>query len=220
MRRAEECLNRGDLNEAIHLAIERLRHFPEDPEALGLYGDALIGMGRMEELHELLDDVAAVIHRLNLVYERAGDTCKEKGLHREAAICYEKFISLRPETERARDIISKMALLEQKDLMPAEQDPAHQDQSSEPEFFTITMAQLYLEQGHNRDAEKVLERIVEKEPHNTEALNLLEKLRRTSLSPFSTRETSAPDRVLATLSLWLKNIERLKTHAAEKQKSH
>ena len=215
--KAEELLRRDNLTEVLNLAEERLRDFPTDAAALGIYCDALIGLGRIEEAHELLNEVPKIIDGLNLIFERAGDACREKGLHREAAVCYEKFISLHPETERAREVIGKMAFLEQEDILSTENNSTDNENTSEPEFFTVTMAQLYIEQGHLQDAQAVLEKTIKKEPHNTEAINLLNKLRAPQfLSSAGAKESLINDNLIKTLSCWLKNIERLKINAAEK----
>ena len=217
--KAEELLRRDNLTEVLNLAEERLRDFPTDAAALGIYCDALIGMNRIEEARELLNEVPKIIDGLNLIFERAGDACREKGLHREAAACYEKFISLRPETERAREVIGKMAFLEQEDIPSTENKLANHENASEPEFFTVTMAQLYIEQGHLQDAQAVLEKTIKKEPHNTEAINLLNKLRAPQFSESAgAKESLINDNLIKTLSRWLKNIERLKINAAEKSR--
>ncbi|HNY51255.1 MAG TPA: tetratricopeptide repeat protein [Smithella sp.] len=215
---AEEHLRRDNLQEALNLATERLRGVPTDAAALGIYCDALIGMGRIEDARKVLQEVPKIIDGLNLVFERAGDACREKGLHREAATCYEKFLSLRPDTERAREIIGKMAFLEQEDIVTAENEvPGNENNSAEKEFFTVTMAQLYIQQGHFEDAEAVLEKIIKKEPNNVEAINMLDKMKfsRLSLSD-GVKKISAENNLLNILSCWLKNIERLKSNAAKK----
>ena len=215
---AEEHLRRDNLQEALNLATERLRDVPTDAAALGIYCDALIGMGRIEDARKVLQEVPKIIDGLNLIFERAGDACREKGLHREAATCYENFLSLRPDTERAREIIGKMAFLEQDDILTAEKDlPESENKAAEKEFFTVTMAQLYMKQGHFEDAETVLGKIIKKESDNLEAINMLDHLKLRRLAPSAgVKIVSAENNLMNILSGWLKNIERLKSNAAEK----
>jgi tetratricopeptide (TPR) repeat protein len=223
LREAEELLRLSNLSEALNLAEERLRKFPADADALGVCCEALIGMGRIDDLRELLNEVAGIIAGLNLIYERAGDACRENGYHHEAAVCYEKFISLRPEAEKAGEIIGKMAFLEQEDSPgpPAQVDFTDNVNASKQNFFTVTMAQLYIEQGHLQDAEIILEEIINKEPHNTQALAMLDELRGSQLSQSESEgeaKSFKSDNLIAILSSWLKNIERLKINAAEKSR--
>jgi tetratricopeptide (TPR) repeat protein len=217
MREANTLLQSNNLSEALNLAAERLRNYPADADALGVYCEALIGMSRLEEMRELLHEVSEIISGLNLIYERVGDACKENGFHREAANCYEKFISLRPDAERAREIIGKMTFLEQEDSPYAKINFTDNKNVSEQKFATVTMAQLYIEQGHIHDAEIILEDIIKKEPHHTQALAMLDELRGPEVSQSAGESQSFKnDNLIKTLSSWLKNIERLKINAAEK----
>lgn len=213
--KAQHLLGEGRSEEAFRLAGDQLRKYPADAAALGVCCEALIAMGRLHQLHGVLDDMADSIARLNLVYERAGDACRGKGFHQEAAACYEKFLSLRPDAEKAAEIIEKMALLEQKDS-PVSDIAPEETKSFQQDFFTVTMAKLYIEQGHRQDAEIILEEIIGKEPQNEQARRMLEDLR--SSSPTVARadvQISKSGRLINVLSSWLKNIERSRMNAAK-----
>jgi tetratricopeptide (TPR) repeat protein len=215
IREASVLLESNNLIEAINLAAERLQNYPADVDAIGVYCEALIRMGRLEEVRSLLNEVAEIISGYNIIYERAGDVCRDYGFYQEAAACYEKFISLRPDAERSRDVISKMSFLEQEDRPVAETDSTDHN-APEQNFYTLTMAQLYIKQGHVQDAEKVLETIIKNEPYNTQALTLLENLRESHSEQSAMQSRFIKnDHVIQILSSWLKNIERLKFDAAE-----
>jgi tetratricopeptide (TPR) repeat protein len=217
LRDAENLLRQNNLPDVLSLAGERLQNYPADADALGIYCEALIGLGRLEEMRQLLDAIMEIISSLNIVCERAGDACREHGFFREAADCYEKFVSLRPETERSREIIEKMSFLEDEDSPQAIIDFSYTENASEQKIFTITMAQLYMEQGHLQDAEIILEEIIKKEPHNTQALAILDDLRKAWVTQLVGKVQSLKkDNLIETLSSWLKNIERLKIDVAEK----
>ncbi len=214
IREASVLLQSNNLIEATNLAAERLKDYPADADAMGVYCEALIKLGRIEKLRKLLNTVADVISGFNMIYERAGDICRDYGFDHEAAVCYEKFISLRPDTERSRDIISKMASLEQEDRTSATMASAD-PMIPEQDFYTLTMAQLFITQGHVEDAEKILETIIKNEPDNTQAMTLLENLRKSQIVQATGKSLSLKnDHVVQILSSWLKNIERLKMNAA------
>jgi tetratricopeptide (TPR) repeat protein len=215
LREAENLLRQNNLPEVLSLAGGRLQNYPADADALGIYCEALIGLGRLEEMRQLLDAVKDIISGLNGVCERAGDACRENGFYHDAAACYEKFISLRPETERSREIIEKMAYLENDHSPQAVIDFSYMENASEQKILTLTMAQLYIEQGHLQDAEIILDEIIKKEPNNTQALAMLEGLKELWAKQ-STGETRSAknENLIKTLSSWLKNIERLKMNAA------
>ena len=74
---------------------------PADADAHVVAASALLGMGRVDEAHDVLQEVGEIISRLALVYDRLGDIYRKKGFHQDAAVCYEKFISLHPGAEDA-----------------------------------------------------------------------------------------------------------------------
>ena len=214
LQKAEALLRENNMSAILNLAGQRLQNHPADADALGIYCEALIGTGRIEEMRQWLIRVEEIISGLNLVHERVGDVCRENGFHQEAAACYEKFISLRPDAEKAAEIIGKMALLEQEDK-PAV-SATDKEESPEREFFTVTLAQLYIDQGHHQDAEVILEEIIKKDPYNEQALTMLDELRSAMRAPSLTENkmSSHNDKLIRILSGWLKNIERLKMNAA------
>jgi thioredoxin-like negative regulator of GroEL len=217
LREAENLLRQNNLPGVLSLAGQRLQNYPADADALGIYCEALIGMGRLEKMRQLLDGVMEIISGLNIICERAGDACREKGFYHEASVCYEKFMSLRPETERSREIIGKMAFSEDEDSPQAVIDFSCTENASEQKIFTVTMAQLYIEQGHLQDAQIILDEIIKKEPHNAQALAILEELRDSRARQLVGKAQSLKkDNLVKMLSSWLKNIERLKNNAAEK----
>lgn len=218
LREANALLQNNHYKEVLNLAAEQLQFYPADADMLGIYGEALIGMGRLGELHAFLNNVEQIISGFNLIYERAGDACREKGFHREAAHCYEKFLSLRPEAEKSREILEKMTFLEQAD-QPSAGEYFTNDQNipEQEEFYTVTMAQLYVEQGHYHDAEIILKEIIKKEPLHAQAKAMLDELSSSqSAESLEKGQSLQNSKVIAILYSWLKNIERMKVHAAEK----
>jgi hypothetical protein len=216
---AEKMLQQNRLQEAFNLAGERLRSLPADADAHVVAGSALIGMGRVDEARDILREVENIISGLSLIYDRMGDIYRKKGFHQDAAICYEKFIALNPSAEDAREVIEKMILLEQEDHPVDESGIIYDENIPEPELFTVTLAELYIKQGHLQVAEKILEEISRREPQNSQAAEKLDTIRKSLAPESSTSEgSSEADNIIKTLSSWLKNIDRLKMHVAEKSR--
>jgi tetratricopeptide (TPR) repeat protein len=174
-------------------------------------------MGRVDEARDVLQEVGEIISGLSLVYDRMGDIYRKKGFHQDAAICYEKFISLRPGAEEARKVIEKMILLEQEDQPLTEVGMIYDENIPAPELFTVTLAELYIKQGHLQVAAGILKEIIWREPQNSQAVAKLDSLM-AELAPKSSQSTKFVESndLIKTLSSWLKNIDRLKMHAAEK----
>jgi tetratricopeptide (TPR) repeat protein len=216
---AEILLEQNKLMEAFNLAKERLRSFPADADAHVVAGNSLLGMGRVDEARDVLQEVGEIISGLSLVYDRMGDIYRKKGFHQDAAVCYEKFISLHPGAEDARKVIEKMILLEQEDQPVPEVGMIYDENIPDPELFTVTLAELYIKQGHLQVAAEILKEIIEREPQNSQAVAKLDSLT-AELAPKSSASAKfvESNNLIKTLSSWLKNIDRLKMHAAEKSR--
>ncbi len=214
---AEILLQQNKLQKAFNLAKERLRSLPADADAHVVAGSALLGMGRLDEARDVLREVGEFISGLALVYERMGDIYRKKGFHQDAAVCYEKFISLHPNAEDARKVIEKMTLLEQEDQPVPEVGMIYDENIPDPELFTVTLAELYIKQGHLQVAAEILKEIICREPQNIQAVAMLDSLK-AALDPKSSASEKfvESDNLINTLSSWLKNIDRSKIHAAEK----
>jgi tetratricopeptide (TPR) repeat protein len=216
---AEKLLEQNKLQEVLNLAGERLRSFPADADAHVVAANALLGMGRVDEAHDVLQEVGEIISRLAFVYDRVGDIYRKKGFHQDAAVCYEKFISLHPGAEDARKVIEKMILLEQEDQPVTEVGMIFDENIPAPELFTVTLAELYLKQGHLQAATEILKEIISRDPQNSLAAAKLDSIK-TILDPGSSPDDKYVEtaNVIKTLTAWLKNIDRLKMHAAEKSR--
>jgi tetratricopeptide (TPR) repeat protein len=214
---AEILLRQNKLREAFNLARERLRSLPADADAHVVAGNALLGMGRVDEARDVLREVGEIISGLALVYERMGDIYRKKGFHQDAAVCYEKFISLHPSAEDAIKVIEKMMLLEQEDQPVPEVGMIYDENIPAPELFTVTLAELYIKQGHLQVAAEILKEIICREPQNIQAAAILDSLKAALDQKSSASEKFVEsNNLINALSSWLKNIDRLKIHAAEK----
>ncbi len=216
---AEKLFEQNKLQEAFNLAGERLRFFSADADAHVVAGNALLGMGRVDEARDVLQEVGEIISELAFVYERMGDIYRKKGFHQDAAACYEKFISLHPSAEDAKKVIEKMILLEQEDQPMPEVSMINDENIPDPELFTVTLAELYIKQGHLQVAAEILQKIIWREPQNSQAVAMLDSLKAELSSQASASETFVKyDNLIKTLSSWLKNIDRLKMHVAERSR--
>jgi tetratricopeptide (TPR) repeat protein len=217
LNEAEELLQQNMLPQALNLAEERLRSLPVDVDAHVIAGNALIGMGRINEARDILREVEEIISGLSLIYDRMGDIYRKKGFHQDAAICYEKFIALNPNAEKTREVIEKMAFLEQEDRPVTEVDMPNDNGILKPDFFTVTLAELYIKQGHLQVAAGILKEIIRREPQNLQAVAKLDTVRSAiALKSSAGGKFAESGDPVMTLISWLENIDRLKKHAAEK----
>lgn len=203
------------LPEALALARERLARFPADVEALTYIVRILIVTGRMEECRELLSKVDNNISRLSAIYLLAADNYRDKGLNREAVLSYQKFISFNPSSESSADAAKAISELEKEgNFSAAEIMESPGNDIPKPEFYTVTLAELYIKQGHWKMAADILTEIIKREPANIMARTKLDTVKAAIALKSSAGKNSKPaSDMIIILSGWLKNIDRLKNNA-------
>jgi len=211
----ESLISKKMFPEALKLAENRLAHFPTDIDAKVFIHLIFIEMGKMEESRQIMQELEQDTVRLSFGYLRAANTYHDKGLIQDAIFCYQKFIALNPFAENSQEVAETIALL-QNDENLADEEPEEDDtEIIQPEFYTMTLADLYIRQGHLKMAADILAEIIKREPANIQAKEKFD-----TVNTFLAKEPSSDDNVASInnviniLSCWLENIDRLKTHAA------
>ena len=210
----ETFLREKRLPEALSMAEERLSNFASDIDARAFINLVLIAMGRIEESRDILQVLEKDIARLSFVYLRAADAYRENGLNQDAVLCYQKFLSLNPLAENSREVAEKIALLKNAESLADEGDESSDADSPGPEFYTLTLADLYIKQGHSKMAVDILTEIIKREPTNVQARVKLDAMKAALALKSSTGDTvTSTNNLIITLSSWLSNIGGLKKHA-------
>lgn len=210
----ESVLHQKMMPEALKMAEERLSMHPLDIDARAFLNFVLIEMGRIEESRDILHGLEKDIIRLSFIYLRAADAYREKELNHDAILCYQKFLSLNPFSEHTLEITEKIVLLQEENPLADEVDESGSADMPIPEFYTITLADLYIKQGHLKMAADVLTEIIRRDPVNVQARAKLDTVRATIARKLSPGDTVAlTNNLIKTLSCWLNNIGRLKKHA-------
>jgi tetratricopeptide (TPR) repeat protein len=216
LARAEACLEQGLYQMAQDLAQDWLNRFPGDREAMVVACHAWTKMGRLDKVMEMLQEVDKQLFELSHIYARMGDICQRSGMSREAATFYRKFIVLNPDAPAHKEISKKLADLvgvTGDDILP-EADADAEGEEVIVGFQTVTMAELYLKQGHLDMAENLLQEILSKDPGNEAASSHLKKVQ-SMLDDREEKMRSLRQRtaVIEVLARWLKNIDRMRSHA-------
>jgi tetratricopeptide (TPR) repeat protein len=205
----EDYLGRNELRAVLNLAQARLKKTPGDLEARIVICRVWLQQGRFDEARQMLGEMEEILAGFSRIYSCMGDICLKKGMEDVAEEFYRKFRILNPEMSPARDILERLEGIGE--TADEESAPEGGGGSVPADFQTVTLAELYIRQGHLRHAEEVLEKIVSDEPQNEKASGLLAEVRELLI-----REAAAQlkGRVVAELSRWLGNIDRLRIHAA------
>ena len=210
LTQAEAYIDRNELSVVLDLAEERLKRTPGDLDARMTICRVWLLQGRIDEARDMLREMEDILASLSRIYACMGDICMKKGMREAAEDYYGKFKVLNPGAPRVRDILERLKGIEELHGTNTEGE-TEGDAGIPPDFQTVTLAELYIRQGHLRPAEQVLEKIVGQEPQNGKAAGLLQEVRDRILREASVQRYAG---VIAELSRWLDNIGRVRGHAA------
>ncbi|HOW56392.1 MAG TPA: hypothetical protein PKZ12_00205 [Smithellaceae bacterium] len=202
-----ELLIQNKHPEALKLAEERLLLFPSDNDAIIVKARALIGMDRLNDVRDILQEAENKITLLSQIYLQAGDFYSKHGYKDDAVACYRKFIDFNPSSRLSGDVELRIARLVQENQLALNLD----ETTAKPEFYTVTLADLYIKQGHYKMAADVLTELLKREPQNQAALVKLASINnRLTQKEKTDNGYLRQKKILSILSVWLTNIGRLK----------
>jgi len=214
---AQVFLNENRYDDAVKMAEAQLAQVPGDVEATIILCQGLLRLGKLDRLRELLKEVDDTIGRLSQVYQQLGTLCGKSGLHAESLNFFHKYnaltVALSPE--------ENWRLPETTVNIEVEEADVEEKGEISPEFYTVTLADLYTQQGHYAMAKKVLEVILAKEPGDAQVSRKLAELANLMtggdglLRVVSTDADDADKKsaILAELEKWLTRLNRLRSPA-------
>jgi len=219
IKQAQTCLDENRFGDAVEMAETWLARVPEDVEAKIILSQGLLRLGKLDRLRDLLGEVDEKIGRLSLVYLRLGELCRKSGLNTEADNFLGKYNTL-----------SAVLSPDEKQLFtdaPFEgggDEEAGREEAGDiyPEFYTVTLADLYVRQGHLTLARNVLETILTKEPGNEQASMKLTELVKLLTVPEAVPESTtvhpalagANAAIVSELEGWLTQVARMRSPAS------
>lgn len=210
LTQAEAYIDRNELPAVLDLAEARLKRTPGDLDARIAICRVWLLQGRLDEARDMLNEMEDILASLSQIYACMGDICIKKGMKDSAETFYRKFMFLNPGVPLSRDVTERLNGIEELHATDAE-GGTEGDVEIPTDFQTVTLAELYIRQGHIRQAEELLEKIIGHDPQNEKAAALLQEVRERLLKGASAQQYVG---VSAELSRWLDNIGRLRAHAA------
>ena len=211
--RADVYLKEGLSDKAAALAQDRLDRFPGDVDARIIAGSSLVRMEKIEEALEFLKSVEDDILKWSRVFEYLGDIYLEKGLIEKATKAYRRFVSLNSGLPIEKGVSAKLDSLSgalDGDLLPDPENVGNSDNVSS-DLYTITLAELYIKQGHLEMAGEVLKGILRSDSGGIRAAEMLKDVE-TTLKGRESRALSEGKRisVIDELNRWLENLKGMK----------
>lgn len=215
LKQAQVCLDENRYDEAVKMAEVRLTQVPGDVEAMVILCQGLLRLGKLDRLSELLKEVDNMIGRLSQVYRQLGTLCGQSGLNAESLNFFHKYNALTAALSPEGNWCLPEATAEVED---EEGSGIEVKAEISPEFYTITLADLYIQQGHYAMAKDVLEVILAKEPENAQVSRKLAEMAKlmTEDDDHVISTSTAVDvnhALLTELERWLAQVSRLRSPA-------
>ncbi len=220
LSQAHFYLDNGLYQEAEDFAETRLGDRPKDVDAKTVLCQVWMKTGRIHKVKELLGEVEETITELSKFHLVMGDVCRKGGLTQEAIRFYRRFTALNPRSERAREVSWKLRTMEPArgdTPLPAWSDGADEkaeDAQISSDLYTLTLAELYIKQNHPDMAREVLNAILQKEPDNRKAADMihdLDRIRKDRADQELAR--GRKKRLIGELTKWLQNLSGLSGEA-------
>jgi tetratricopeptide (TPR) repeat protein len=212
----DQYRERGLDQMALSQTVERLNRFPFDTELKMVYCDILMKMGRKDEAYRLIQELEDTFLKLSKIYAHLGDIHKDRGLSQKAFSFYEKFLSLNPDSKITDEICEKMNDLRNREDIETVDDGADENYDINelaPHFRTLTMAELYIRQGHLDAATDILKEILKDDPGNAVAADRLREITNGNHDDSADMKSRKGSVAITKLEKWMKKIRRVKNYA-------
>ena len=202
---AHGYMGKGLYSLSLNLAKERLIDDPDDIPATVIACQSYLGMGNVADARNFLARLDTVNSELSQLFKNFGDVYLKQGDEGEARIFYKKSAALSPDDVDHAEALSPV-------------DDGSEDDSSEDEgsqerrpdlsadFQTMTMADLYIRQGHHEGAREILAAILARDPNHKEARQRLDEVLALLTEKISDLPIDKKTTVVRELSRWLNNL--------------
>ncbi len=214
----DDCLARGAHEEARAMCEQWLNQFPGDVEVRLCLGRSFMALERPEQALTVLRGVEHTLLQLGSVYIHMGDIYSHLRENYEALSCYVRYLDLFPASQKVQEVTEKTnSLLGHPERDLSDEISYQSIEAVSSDFHTLTLADLYIKQGHIDMARDVLKSILAKDSGNVIAARKLNKLE--AIFNYNEQESCEKDHkkttIISELTAWLNNIDRLRNRQPE-----
>jgi tetratricopeptide (TPR) repeat protein len=204
-KQARDYMGNGQYSLSLNLAKERLIANPDDIPATVIACQSCLGMGNVEEARNYLARLDTVNSELSQLFKNFADVYLQKGDEGQAQIYYKKSAALSPDNAAYVEALWPVDEGSEDDI-PEDEDSPDRSPDLSADFQTLTMADLYIRQGHPEGARDILAAILARDPNHKEAQQQLDEV----LALLSEKMIDLPidkkTTVVHELSRWLNNL--------------
>jgi predicted Zn-dependent protease len=168
------ALSGGMTGDVLGLAKKRIERYPGDVDAWLVAVAALTKSGKLKEAGEILAELGQILPGWGRIDECRGDLSARRGSAKEALGHYRR--ALAPDDAFGVRIAGKIEALE-RDLSPVPDGAKEAPGPVPPDFQTVTLADLYIKQGHLVQAKDLLTGILAKDPSHAAAKERLAQVK-------------------------------------------
>ncbi|SRR5579871_2123216 len=188
---AEAYRKQGNLEEAFKICKKGLEKHPNNASARVVLGRVYQGQGKVQDAASELKKVLELDPENLMAHSLLGSIYMEKGDHQAAIEEYQKILTLNPDDEETQTSLKQAiekAAGESKPSTSFKSEPSADEKrtTSKDSTATLTVAELYLKQGHYDKAIEVFRELLANDPQN---LMLRQKL--TEVTERQQKESSA-----------------------------
>jgi tetratricopeptide (TPR) repeat protein len=197
-------LNQGLFREAMSMARERISLYPGDADARMMYGLVLGRVGRDREAQAVFETVMEDLAAWAPAFEFMGDIARELKDAGRARSAYQTLLTLSADAATKGRLIKKLEALGAEDDF----DQTQRMKGLSSEFQTMTMAELYIRQGHLDRAGQILRQIVQDHPEDRKARERLQEIDDLLSTGQPDAALRLPEAVIEELSRWLTRLKK------------
>ncbi len=173
---ADAYRKNGDVDKAIELCEKGLEGFPEYASAHVILGKCFYDKGATERSRAEFERVLEIDPENMVALKFMGDILMSEGDRDESISCYRRILAIDPTNEEVSDKLKGL----ENEFREREIDLDDADtvkKSGQPgELATLTLAGIYAAQGYYNKALKIYKEVLDSEPDNTEAAEMIVKI--------------------------------------------
>ena len=189
-----------EIDKAVELLEEGIEKHPDYASAHVILGKCFYDKGATERAKTEFERVLELDPENMVALKFLGDILLAEGKKDEAAEYYKKLLAIDPSNEDVGKALKD--LTEEFNVKELDVEDSERVRDERPrQLATMTLAGIYAAQGYYNKALKIYREILEKEPENREALDMIEKLQSIVDSTNKEREEAFEEEDVLTISL-------------------
>jgi tetratricopeptide (TPR) repeat protein len=173
---ADACRKGGDVDRAIALCEKGLERYPDYASAHVILGKCFYDKGATERSRAEFERVIEIDPENMVALKFMGDILMSEGDREGATSCYRRILAIDPTNEEVSGKLEGLENEFREKEIDLSDDSSYRKSGKTDELATMTLAGIYTAQGYYNKALKIYREILEAEPGNSEASEMIGKI--------------------------------------------